>query len=89
MNASDQPNAYSSTHQFLSPGLYYHHPSVSLTLNNPHRHWPAELMERSKTVCCYSGQIKWLAAGPEEKSLSHSSLLLGFLLLLIAVQSIT
>lgn len=89
MNASVQPNAYSGTHQFLSPGLHHHHPSVSLTLNNSHGHWPAELMERSKNVSCYSGEIKWLAADPEEKSLSHSSLLLGFLLLLIAAQTIT
>lgn len=89
MNVSLQPNAYSGTHQFSAPGLHHHYPAVSLTLNKPHGHWPAELMQRSKTACCYSGQIKWLVADPEEKSLPHSSLLLFFLLLLIAVQSIT
>lgn len=88
MTVSAQPNAYSGSHQFLSPGLYHLHPSVSLTLNKPHGRWPAELMQRSKPVCCYSCQIKRLAADPEEKSLPHSFLLLGFLLLLIAVQSI-
>lgn len=78
ISISVQLDAYFGTYQFLSPGLYHHYPSVSLTLNHPHGRWPAELMQKSKTVCRYSGQIKWFVADPEEKSLPHSSSLLGF-----------